>query len=170
MYFCFDDLIEKMNLLDTKQSSEEIKNRSVALTCPWVPFAENATIYKCCPMGQSLDSTMKCNENVHDSHNWHLPVNGHLYHEEELVRLNVLRYKSERTYAINSAAKRECLSKKNYREYRTNDFHIGPDGKLHSTDSHDARLQLQEYCIDQYGKSVAPANPGPSSEQELQVE
>ncbi|TRY74567.1 hypothetical protein TCAL_15675, partial [Tigriopus californicus] len=72
------------------------------------------------------------------------------------------------TYAINSAAKRECLSKKNYREYRTNDFHIGPDGKLHSTDSHDARLQLQEYCIDQYGKSVAPANPGPSSEQELQ--
>ncbi|TRY75358.1 hypothetical protein TCAL_00584 [Tigriopus californicus] len=150
MYFCFDTLIENDGPTIPEQSSKETKNRSVALTCPRVPFAENATIYKCCPMGQSFDSTMKCSENVHDSHNWHLPINGHLYHEKELVRLNVLKYNSEKTYAVHSAATRQCLSKESYKQFNdTDDFHIGPDGKLHFTDAHDTMPQLQEYCIDQ---------------------
>ncbi|XP_059098467.1 uncharacterized protein LOC131892660 [Tigriopus californicus] len=166
MYFCFDTLIENDGPTIPEQSSKETKNRSVALTCPRVPFAENATIYKCCPMGQSFDSTMKCSENVHDSHNWHLPINGHLYHEKELVRLNVLKYNSEKTYAVHSAATRQCLSKESYKQFNdTDDFHIGPDGKLHFTDAHDTMPQLQEYCIDQYGKSVAPTNLRPSYEE-----
>lgn len=157
MYFCFDLLTEN----DTTNITEAANVlKPVALTCPKVPFAENATIYKCCPMGQSFNNEMKCDESVHNTQTWHLPINGHLYHEKELVRSKVLKYRLEKTYAIHSGATSTCQSKETFKQFNDTDgFQIGPDGKLHFTDAHEAMYQHQEYCIDQFGKEEIHIDP-----------
>lgn len=93
MYFCFDQIV-------TGDGDGETHAKSVAMSCPKVQLSRETKIHKCCPMGQILaDSASRmdtCTSRPESSPPWRLPVNGHLYLEEDLVESGNLVYDSTR--------------------------------------------------------------------------
>jgi len=107
MHFCFDVVASHSGSWST-----------VAVTCPRKTPGKGKLIHKCCPpgkdsgqsfsssrSGQSL-STSHLNSCAPRSrrHHWWLPINGHLYGEEELLDAGVLVYNASKVgEAINAA-------------------------------------------------------------------
>ena len=154
MYFCFDRM-------ETTEGSSE----TVAVTCPKSPLTTTRKIHKCCPPGHTYSdaSLQSCSPRSPDSSaQWFLPINGHLYSEARLEEEGVLAYDAGRALVRREVAL-ECSSRGGggFDKFEEHDnFHLGPDGKLHFTDTHMnlGAGGLEDFCVDQVrvisGKTV----------------
>ena len=82
MFFCFDVM--------------DGQDKTVALTCPKIPFKKDITIAKCCPPGQKVETDFlgtsgKCAQPTREE-TWQISINGHLYNSSELFEQKILVY------------------------------------------------------------------------------
>lgn len=88
-----------------------------------------------------------CSLRQNSSLPWSLPINGHLQTEEELEQSGVLKYLPDKSLILPDVSA-NCKTK--IYDVADGSFHIGPDAKIHSTDTHlDIPLGLDFFCVDQ---------------------
>ena len=125
MHFCFDILGQ-----DT-----------VAVTCPKEEWSKLSPIPKCCPKDQVIFEETCVNKNQNDPE-WTVSLDGYLYNASYLIEQGKMKFDQSKSDIFSG---QKCSSDK---KFPADAFHIGQDGKLHSTEIHPELDALDYFCID----------------------
>ena len=127
MHFCFDTLDQK----------------TVALTCPREEQSKLNPIPKCCPKGQVIFEN-ECKKAEDSDPEWTVSLDGYLYNASDLMKKGKLKFDESKSEIF----KRSKCTDETLEHYQLYTFHLGQDGKLHSTDSIPNLEALENFCID----------------------
>ena len=113
-------------------------------------------LQKCCPPGQSYSSPSfkQCAPEPRRPHSteplpWLLPINGHLYSEQELTSAGVLVYNASTSLKTSNASRAACRDSGREVHDESDTFHVGPDARLHVTDTHnDMPTPTKRFCVE----------------------